>query len=225
MDDRSRAVYLKSKYGMTPAEYEELLARQEGLCAICKRLLQHPNIDHNHAIGVIRGILCTSCNGLLGKYGDDSEALRAQADKDEPTYERERSKRADRWIDENPIATVQDAPELAAEKAKRFESAHRRQNGKCVHCERSMILPSIKLLEQDAGNDDSTISPQEPFLRHYRERGDTWLYCSDCRNWAQRAFRLPVSQFFGVSAVPPNILRQAADYLDRPPVHQVRKPH
>src|SRR6266571_4465289 len=45
---------------------EDLSLIQKGLCGICakkKRLL----IDHNHTTGVIRGLLCYSCNSSLGK--------------------------------------------------------------------------------------------------------------------------------------------------------------
>ena len=32
-------------------------------------------VDHNHANGAIRGILCSSCNGALGKLGDSLECI------------------------------------------------------------------------------------------------------------------------------------------------------
>ncbi len=62
---------LKSKYGISLQEYNELLHRQDGKCAICytsipgrgrKNLL----VDHNHKTGQIRGLLCHNCNNGIG---------------------------------------------------------------------------------------------------------------------------------------------------------------
>jgi len=58
------------KYGMTIPEYEALLLKQAGVCAICggcdkaKRLA----IDHDHETGAIRGLLCFDCNTGIGKF-------------------------------------------------------------------------------------------------------------------------------------------------------------
>lgn len=60
-------------YGITAVEYDALLAAQGGRCAICrarpktKRLA----VDHNHATGAVRGLLCSRCNhDLLGSAWD-----------------------------------------------------------------------------------------------------------------------------------------------------------
>lgn len=53
--------HLKSRYGLTNGAYQKLLADQGGVCAICKR----PNklcVDHCHTTGLVRGLLCYSCN-------------------------------------------------------------------------------------------------------------------------------------------------------------------
>lgn len=62
---------LRSRYGITVADYDAMLSAQNGLCAICdqpstngKRL----HVDHNHETGKVRGLLCTSCNFRLGLY-------------------------------------------------------------------------------------------------------------------------------------------------------------
>lgn len=60
---------LKRKYGITLAEYDQMLEEQHGVCAICggadpsgRRLA----VDHDHETGKVRGLLCTSCNTRLG---------------------------------------------------------------------------------------------------------------------------------------------------------------
>lgn len=70
--------YQLKKYDLTIEEYEELVEAQDGLCAIC---LQTPGpwagrkytlvIDHNHQNGKTRGLLCNTCNRVLGLFGDD----------------------------------------------------------------------------------------------------------------------------------------------------------
>ena len=76
----ARAKYLKTKYGISKGEYEELLSFQKGQCAICGRSFKHaiapviPNIDHDHKEKSkrksIRGLLCggrmRGCNRRLG---------------------------------------------------------------------------------------------------------------------------------------------------------------
>lgn len=48
----------------------KLMSIQDGRCAICRRSfdsLAHA-VDHDHETGVVRGLLCLSCNGRLGFY-------------------------------------------------------------------------------------------------------------------------------------------------------------
>jgi hypothetical protein len=75
-----RRSYLKRKYGITPEHYDALLAEQEGGCAICERpptpgISLH--VDHDHATGDIRGLLCFRCNNALGDFDDDHDRLAA----------------------------------------------------------------------------------------------------------------------------------------------------
>ena len=74
---RRRAV-LKREYGMTIADYDALLVQQDGRCAICgvQPTLKRLAVDHDHATGRIRGLLCDNCNQALGKLKDDPELLR-----------------------------------------------------------------------------------------------------------------------------------------------------
>jgi hypothetical protein len=62
---------LKARFGITLEEYNLLLQEQEGVCAICKRTeARRLAVDHCHATGQIRGLLCSGCNRLLGRIED-----------------------------------------------------------------------------------------------------------------------------------------------------------
>lgn len=67
----------------TVEDYERMLKEQDGKCAICTTQLlmepQKPPLDHDHATGMVRGILCKSCNHLLGLAKDDVSILLAAA--------------------------------------------------------------------------------------------------------------------------------------------------
>lgn len=69
-------------YGITADEYATILAAQQGACAICKQTRSYRlNVDHCHATGRVRGLLCRLCNGrLLTAARDKPEVLRAGAD-------------------------------------------------------------------------------------------------------------------------------------------------
>jgi len=76
--DRRRR--LKRKYGISLEEYERLLARQGGACAICRRTSDRMLcVDHCHKTGRVRGLLCHKCNAGLGCYDDDPSFLRMAA--------------------------------------------------------------------------------------------------------------------------------------------------
>lgn len=72
------------KHGITIAQKAEILVEQGGTCAACKttdpgggRNAWH--LDHNHATGTIRGVLCHGCNLALGMVKDNPTTLRALA--------------------------------------------------------------------------------------------------------------------------------------------------
>ncbi len=69
----------KRKFGLTPEDYNKMLLKQNGVCAICgnketiKRngKIQDLAVDHCHETGENRGLLCQSCNLGIGKLKHD----------------------------------------------------------------------------------------------------------------------------------------------------------
>lgn len=63
-------------YGIDVETYLLLFHMQSGVCAICSSPPPRSRplyIDHCHATGRVRGLLCPSCNTRLGKAQDDPE--------------------------------------------------------------------------------------------------------------------------------------------------------
>lgn len=84
-----RKAKLKVYEGMTLEEYGEMLERQNGVCAICKKTcstkyksgkVRDLSVDHDHDTGKVRGLLCNACNLGIGKFNDDAELLKAAAE-------------------------------------------------------------------------------------------------------------------------------------------------
>lgn len=77
--EQLRAESLKKKHGITPVEYQRLLSLQGHRCGICGTDTPRGHgafhVDHDHATGVIRGLLCHSCNVGLGHLRDNVEAM------------------------------------------------------------------------------------------------------------------------------------------------------
>jgi len=66
--------------------YQDLLAAQNGRCAICGATQGHRSrydkvcrlaIDHDHESGKVRGLLCNGCNRGLGYFKESIESLEA----------------------------------------------------------------------------------------------------------------------------------------------------
>ena len=75
-----RERHLVRKYGVTLTDYASMLASQDGECAVCGKKQERAfDVDHDHATGAVRGLLCTSCNRMIGHSGDSPERLRSAA--------------------------------------------------------------------------------------------------------------------------------------------------
>ena len=70
---------MRITFGIDQKAYDEQLKAQNGVCAICgenPESSRRLSIDHCHTSGVLRGILCHSCNVGLGFFSDDVEKLK-----------------------------------------------------------------------------------------------------------------------------------------------------
>lgn len=73
-----------SHYGVTVQFLKDLHAKQDGLCAICRKpeVNKHQTgctmelaVDHDHKTNIVRGFLCQKCNQGLGMFQDDPELM------------------------------------------------------------------------------------------------------------------------------------------------------
>lgn len=93
---KTRSAYLLRKYGISLEELETLLNKQQGRCAICQKhwrhcvvaklpryevmFLHYLYVDHDHAKGSVRGLLCNGCNTAIGMLEEDPVRLKAAID-------------------------------------------------------------------------------------------------------------------------------------------------
>lgn len=77
------------KYGVTPDEFEEMLAVQLGACLVCgDRSPRYWVVDHDHSCcpgekscgTCVRAVLRSHCNLALGSIRDNAETARAMSD-------------------------------------------------------------------------------------------------------------------------------------------------
>ena len=79
------------RFNLTIEDYDRLLEQQDGRCAVCGTAdpstprFKNFSVDHDHACcpgdgscgKCIRGLLCLTCNRVLGMVNDDRARLRA----------------------------------------------------------------------------------------------------------------------------------------------------
>ena len=77
VSSQQRKDALKRMYGITLEQFQEIIIKQNNKCAICNKkfntssLNSKPHVDHNHATGKIRDLLCGNCNNGLGLFYDN----------------------------------------------------------------------------------------------------------------------------------------------------------
>lgn len=90
---RRHASAVRRRFGITDEEYQRLYAAQGGRCFICRRAngrSKHLAVDHDHAclaghdpkVGCpkcVRGLLCSDCNRMLGRFREDAAAFERAA--------------------------------------------------------------------------------------------------------------------------------------------------
>lgn len=81
MENKEKRFSLKLSrvYGITLDQYKAMLAAQDGKCALGHDIGPGSNIcvDHDHATGRVRGLLCTKHNAAIGMLGDSHDGVRA----------------------------------------------------------------------------------------------------------------------------------------------------
>lgn len=75
----SRASAVRRLYGLEASAYRALLDGQGHACAVCRRGFAQvvPHVDHDHATGRVRGVLCSACNTSIGLLQEDRDRILA----------------------------------------------------------------------------------------------------------------------------------------------------
>ena len=78
---KQHATDIKRNYGLHVDKYNEMLVAQDYGCKICRKR-HNPDVlkgrlfvDHDHATGKVRGLLCVNCNTALGHTDDRIDIL------------------------------------------------------------------------------------------------------------------------------------------------------
>src|SRR6266849_6520316 len=74
ISEKQHQINLKNFYHITKELYDEMLEAQGGVCAICEQpetstyrgKIRTMSVDHDHATGAIRALLCSDCNRFVG---------------------------------------------------------------------------------------------------------------------------------------------------------------
>lgn len=75
-----RERHFRKSYGLSVAQRDAMIEAQGSKCLICERAFESSrstHIDHCHATGRVRGILCSSCNTKLGWFEANADRVAA----------------------------------------------------------------------------------------------------------------------------------------------------
>lgn len=74
---KNRDYFIRKKYNIGLEEYDLLLQKQNGMCAICGKESDGSVlfVDHNHSTKQVRGLLCRACNFGLGMFEENIVSL------------------------------------------------------------------------------------------------------------------------------------------------------
>lgn len=82
MSGRQRDADYRRIYGITLEKFNRMMVAQGGVCAVCgatptklKGRVRNLVVDHDHATGIVRGLLCVSCNAHLGWFERRASAV------------------------------------------------------------------------------------------------------------------------------------------------------
>lgn len=80
--DKRKDYSLQTNYGITLEIFNQIVEEQKGICAInsgsCNPIVNKKhnlNVDHDHEVGNVRGLLCSNCNTAIGLLGENIEAF------------------------------------------------------------------------------------------------------------------------------------------------------
>ncbi len=82
---KMREKRLMADFGMEEKDFQNMLSAQGGLCAVCNRPEKRMNrrgvrrlcVDHDHATGKVRALLCCDCNSAIGLFEENTDLLHA----------------------------------------------------------------------------------------------------------------------------------------------------
>lgn len=72
--------YRQRSYNITPEQYESMKKAQNGACAICDLVPDVLHVDHDHATGKVRSLLCGTCNTGIGLMKENTNILQRAAE-------------------------------------------------------------------------------------------------------------------------------------------------
>ena len=120
----------RKKFGIGLHQYQTILEEQNGVCYICgEKDFRNLAVDHDHATGKVRRLLCTSCNTGLGKFKDNPDLLKKAAEYVTQTFELPEDKEQQNiHQDDKPrwrnIITTPDGVFSSAEQAAKYYNVH-----------------------------------------------------------------------------------------------------